>query len=83
MLNLSNNLHKTRCMGIFGVVDCKFDVRIENFKIADTRWRLFYESVLAIATKLGILGFLGSLIAILISVLQNYSPSQHNPELTT
>ena len=33
--------------------------------------------------KLGILGFSGSLIAILISVLQNYSPSQHNPELTT
>ena len=36
---------------------------------------------MAIATKLGILGFSGSLIAILISVLQNYSPSQHNPEL--
>ena len=36
--------HKTRCMGVFGVVDCKFDVRIANFKIADTRWRLFYSN---------------------------------------
>ena len=38
---------------------------------------------MAIATKLGILGFSGSLTAILISVLHNYSPSQYNPELTT
>ena len=44
MSNFSNNLHKTRCMGVFGVVDCKFDVRIANFKIADTRWRLFYSN---------------------------------------
>ena len=44
MLNFSNNLHKIRCMGVFGVVDCKFDVRIANFKIADTRWRLFYSN---------------------------------------
>ena len=44
MLNFSNNLHKTRCIGVFGVVDCKFDVRIANFKIADTRWRLFYSN---------------------------------------
>ena len=44
MLNFSNNLHETRCMGIFGVVDFKFDVRIAYFKIADTRWRLFYSN---------------------------------------
>ena len=44
MLNFSNNLHKTRCMGVLGVVDCKFDVRIANYKIADTRWRLFYSN---------------------------------------
>ena len=44
MLNFSNNLHKTRCMGVFGVADRKFDVRIANFKIADTRWRLFYSN---------------------------------------
>ena len=44
MLNFSNNLYKTRCMRVFGVVDCKFDVRIANFKIADTRWRLFYSN---------------------------------------
>ena len=31
-------------MGIFGVVYCKFDVRIAHFKIADTRWRLFYSN---------------------------------------
>ena len=42
MLNFSNNFHITRCMEVFGVVDCKFDVRIANFKIADTRWRLRY-----------------------------------------
>ena len=33
--NFSNNLHKTRCIGVFGVADFKFDVRIANFKIAD------------------------------------------------
>ena len=44
ILNFSNNLHKTRCMGVFGVVDCTFDVRIANFKIAHTRWRLFYSN---------------------------------------
>ena len=44
MLNFSNNLHKTRFMEVFGVVDCKFDVRIANFKITDTRWRLFYSN---------------------------------------
>ena len=43
-LNFSNNLHKTRCTGVFGVADCKFDVRIANFKIADTRWRLLYSN---------------------------------------
>ena len=37
MLNFSNNLHKTSCMGVFGVVNFKFDVIIANFKIADTR----------------------------------------------
>ena len=42
MLNFSNNLHKTRCTGVFEVVDYKFDVRFATFKIADTRWRLFY-----------------------------------------
>ena len=44
MLNFLNNLHKTLCMGVFGVVYCKFDVKIANFKIADTRWRLFYSN---------------------------------------
>ena len=45
MLNFSINLHKTRCMGVFGVVDRKFGVRIASFKIADTRWRLFYPNL--------------------------------------
>ena len=40
-------------------------------------------SFFAIAPKLGTWGFSGSLIAILISVLQNQFSSQHNPELTT
>ena len=31
-------------MEVFGAVDCEFDVRITNFKIADTRWRLFYSN---------------------------------------
>ena len=124
MLNFSNNLHKTRCMGVFGIEDCRFDVRIANFQIADSdgdyftlilkfsnNWHktccmgIFWvadydsevrigkfkiwcqnckirngrlkmavmlvsiESVLAIATKLGILGLSGSLIAILTSDL--------------
>ena len=44
MLNFSNNLNKTRYMGVFGIVDCRSDVRIVNFKIADRRWRLFYSN---------------------------------------
>ena len=44
MLNFLNNLYKTRFMGVFGDVDCRFDVRIANFKIADKRWRLFYST---------------------------------------
>ena len=29
---------------LYEVVDCKFDVRIANLKIAETRWRLFYSN---------------------------------------
>ena len=95
ILKFSNNWHKTWCMGIFWVADYNSEVRIgklkiwcQNCKIRNVGSKMAailvqIVSFFAIAPKLGILGFSGSLIAILISVLQNYSPSQHNPELTT